>query len=148
MGTVACPWFLGFSEDVISGAGNPLALAAGRADDTDGNGEGREARRDAWVVDDQVLGRLNRAGLVGVGGGERPGWLLTHPPEQVSLYDVTMAMDAPFRACSCERATPENRAKCPLERLSSLWLDSSVRRGKPRGPRLPRLRRHGAPLFI
>lgn len=65
------------------------------------------------VVVRRVLGKLRKAGLLTSEKGHAGGWQLAHPPEQISLADVYLALDERLvasgdtshtHACSVENA--------------------------------------------
>jgi Rrf2 family protein len=69
----------------------------------------------------KVLQRLVRTGLLVSTQGTRGGYLLSRPPESISVAEVIQAIDGPFTvtACSIEKHDCDQYSKCNVR--APLW---------------------------
>lgn len=71
----------------------------------------------------KVLQPLTRAGLVTAQRGRNGGFMLTRPPEEVSVLDVISVVDPLRRIKHCPLGLKSHTSLCPLHRK----LDDAVR---------------------
>ncbi|MBM3572910.1 MAG: Rrf2 family transcriptional regulator, partial [Alphaproteobacteria bacterium] len=65
---------------------------------------------------EQLFAKLRRGALVRSVRGPGGGYLLGHPPEQMRIADIILAVDEPIRATRCTPGAPEgcnkNKSRC------------------------------------
>lgn len=90
-------------------------------------------RRDARSISEEmcvtlrfslkILGKLVAGGIVNSHKGNRGGYELAKPPEEISLKDVIEAVEGPYRLVRCLGGDPCNRGASGTCRFQEVFRD-------------------------